>query len=238
MSIIKKSHMTFEELCNKFGWKNYSEWRYNGCRLLLYFPEEKQKVTKNDLIDSFHNLFDFVSNNLLMLPGIGSIGYDDENVFKKNSIHSWKYYCDDDCAVDAETRVPLPTSAETLVYWEMLKKDRMYNYKGLGYCMDWDKFLSITLECMLQYKTWSNCSFLFYDPTNQFEFYFHHTKCIGIIYNQFNDSIMHILKQSKAINLDVWNWKGDPKTLEKIKGDINYKGERRAVYEKIEDDYL
>ena len=49
---------------------------------------------------------------------------------------------------------------------------------------------------------------------------------------------MHIFKQSKAINLDVWNWKGDPKTLEKIKGDINYKGERRAVYEKIEDDHL
>ena len=57
-------------------------------------------------------------------------------------------------------------------------------------------------------------------------------------YNQFNDAIMHIFKQSKAINLDVWNWKGDPKTLEKIKGDINYKGERRAVYEKIEDDHL
>jgi hypothetical protein len=243
MSIIKKSHMTFEELCNKFGWKKYSDYRKRSYRFLLYFLEdlEDKEVTKHDLITAFHHLFDPVRNNLLLLPMVaysGNIWEDDENVFKRDSIPRWKYYCDDVGTYDAETRLPLPTSKETLLYWEMLKKDRMYNYRGLGYCMDWDKFLSITLECMLKYRTWTNCSFLFYDPINQFEFYFHHTNSIGIIYNQFNDAIMHILKQSKAINLDVWNWEGDPKTLEKIKGDINYKGERRAVYEKIEDDHL
>src|SRR6185369_8123850 len=88
-------------------------------------------------------------------------------------------------------------SPETARYLEMLQASSIEpSFDGLGYSQDWDSFLSIILDCIMTHKTLY--SFDFYDLSNQFMFYFHHTGSLGIYYKQFNDAIMHILQQAKA----------------------------------------
>ncbi len=214
MSIVSKANLSLNEFYCQFGWLNFDNFRQGkGYGFQLYFPESKN-ITNQDLIAVFHALFEPFLNNLtiaLLEPGTSEEG-------------GWGDFCLETWNIQQDTYdySPEGKSPETARYLEMLQASHIEpSYDGLGYCQYWDQFLSITLDCVMTHK--ALYSFDFYELTNQFLFYFHHTRSLGIYYKQFNDAIMHILQQAKAAQLELWNW-NDEESLARLRGDFNYKG--------------
>lgn len=87
-------------------------------------------------------------------------------------------------------------SVETKRYLIMLKESSIeLGYSGICKCNDWDKFLSITLTCIVTYI--APYSPIFYDEENDFFFYFHHSGSIGFYYKERNEIVEKILSISQ-----------------------------------------
>lgn len=83
-------------------------------------------------------------------------------------------------------------SLETKDYLMMLKESKIENeYSGICICNDWDKFLKITLACIVTHV--APYSPVFYEKENSFFFYFHHTGSIGFYYKEQNVVVEKIL---------------------------------------------
>lgn len=88
-------------------------------------------------------------------------------------------------------------SAETKDYLIMLRESSIeIGYSGICKCNDWDKFLSITLTCIVNHI--APYSPIFYDEENDFFFYFHHSGSIGFYYKVRNEIVEKILSISKG----------------------------------------
>jgi hypothetical protein len=216
MRIIQKADLSLTEFYHRFGWINFDKFRdSDGYGFLLYFSEEKS-VTSQDLIAVFHTLFDpFLKDIIFSLLEPST---DEEG--------GWGDFCLETWSIQQDTYnySPQGKSPETARYLEMLQASHIEpSFNGLGYCQDWDQFLSVILDCIMAHKTFY--SFDFYNLANQFMFYFHHTGSLGIFYHKFNDAIMHILQQAKAAQLELWNW-DDEETLARLRGDVKYRGKR------------
>jgi|SRR5690554_1773952 len=87
-------------------------------------------------------------------------------------------------------------SVETKCYLRMLIQSSIeLGYSGICKCNDWDKFLSITLTCIVTHI--APYSHVFYDQENDFFFYFHHTGSMGFYYKTRNEVVEKILSTSK-----------------------------------------
>ncbi len=87
-------------------------------------------------------------------------------------------------------------SVETKRYLIMLKESSIeLGYSGICKCNDWDRFLSITLTCIVTHI--APYSPIFYDEENDFFFYFHHSGSIGFYYKERNEIVEKILSISQ-----------------------------------------
>lgn len=111
---------------------------------------------------------------------------------------SWWDYCLDtwDARNDRYDYELEGKSIETKDYLIMLKESSIeLGYSGICSCNDWDRFLSITLACIITYK--APYSPVFFDEENDFFFYFHHSGSIGFYYKLRNEAVEKILNVSK-----------------------------------------
>lgn len=112
--------------------------------------------------------------------------------------HSWWDYCLDtwNAKEDMYDYELEGKSFETKCYLMMLKESSIeIGYSGVCRCNDWDKFLSITLTCILTHI--APYSPIFYDEQNNFFFYFHHSGSIGFYYKEKNEIVEKVLTISK-----------------------------------------
>ena len=76
---------------------------------------------------------------------------------------------------------------ETKDYLKILYESHIeYGYSGSCNCFNWDRFLHVTLRCIITHK--APYSPIFYEDRNDFFFYFHHSGSIGIYYKNNNET--------------------------------------------------
>lgn len=87
-------------------------------------------------------------------------------------------------------------SDETKKYLIMLKESSIeLGYSGICRCNNWDKFLRVSLNCIVTHR--APYSHIFYHVEKDFFFYFHHTGSIGFYYKERNEAVEKILSFSK-----------------------------------------
>ncbi|MBX3254200.1 MAG: hypothetical protein KF862_08685 [Chitinophagaceae bacterium] len=91
----------------------------------------------------------------------------------------------------------LNKSDETKEYLLLLKGSSIgVGYSGSCRCLNWDRFLNVSLKCLLSHI--APYSHLFYDEKDNFFFYFHHTGSIGFYYEEKNKIVKDILQIAKS----------------------------------------
>lgn len=87
---------------------------------------------------------------------------------------------------------PEEKSTETGAYLQMLKDaDLPADYSGSCTCLDWERFLLITLRCIVSHQ--APYSPVFYSQKDNFFFYFHHSGSIGFYYEHNNAVVTKII---------------------------------------------
>jgi hypothetical protein len=116
---------------------------------------------------------------------------------------SWWDYCLDtwDHNKDEYDYSAFNKSEETIRYLGLLEESSIdIGYSGSCRCLNWDRFLSVSLRCLLNHI--APFSPLFYSEDNNFFFYFHHTGSIGFYYkNQYN--IVQDILQKANLEYDI-----------------------------------
>lgn len=152
-----------------FHWLNEEDLSDNQClKYEIYIPEPKD--IQQELIDLFYTLFDIDKDQLV----IGNRG-------------KWGDFCLDTWNQETgEYDYSLSNkSFETIRYLSMLSDSNVEaEYSGYSICQNWDSFLSLTLSCVLSHI--APYSHLFYNPSKEYVFYFHHTGSIGIFFPNNN----------------------------------------------------
>lgn len=94
-------------------------------------------------------------------------------------------------------------SLETMRYLKMLDDSAVeVNYSGCCICNDWDLFLDITLNCVVNHI--APFGHLIFHKTGELFFYFHHSYSIGIYYKEENEVVLKLLKEINSNeNLNV-----------------------------------
>ncbi len=150
----------------------------DGYKIEIYLIENDNLV--KGLITMFHTLFKTVKNRVKI--------YD----------LSWWDFCLDtwNPNLDKYDYELEGKSDETKSYLRMLKESSIeLAYSGICRCNDWDKFLKIVLNCIVNHT--APYSPIFYDDENNFFFYFHHTGSIGFYYEKQNEVVGKILNIAK-----------------------------------------
>lgn len=170
---------TLDEIKNQkfpLPWVNldsYSESK--GSKVEVYLVTNENLI--EGLILMFHTLFQARKNNI--------------KVFNP----SWWDFCLDTWNVN-EDKYDYELNGKSLEsrdYLIMLKDSKIeIDYSGICKCNDWDKFLSITLSCIITNQ--APYSPVFYDEESNFFFYFHHTGSIGFYYKTKNEVVERILR--------------------------------------------
>lgn len=145
-----------------------------GEKLEIYVSKEKPLL--QELIMMFYTLFDNTKYNI----EIYAISWWDF------CLDTWNHLKDEyDYGLEHK-------SEESRRYLMMLKEsDIEIGYSGTCDCNNWDKFLSIILECIMTYQ--APFSPIFFDKKNDFFFYFHSSGSIGFYYNSENEIVQKIL---------------------------------------------
>ena len=87
-------------------------------------------------------------------------------------------------------------SDETKQYLTMLRESSIeLGFSGSCKCLNWDKFLSIVLTCLLSHK--APYSPIFYNKIHNFFFYFHHSQSIGFYFKDDSNTIVSILNRAR-----------------------------------------
>ncbi len=77
----------------------------------------------------------------------------------------------------------------------MLAKNEIKpEYSGFCICLDWDKFLPIILDCIIDHS--APYSLIFYVPNAEFMFYFHYSGSFGLYYKDLSDEIKSIMERA------------------------------------------
>lgn len=158
-----------------FDWANLNSYRQSsGYRKEVYL---KDQINLNKgLMSLFDSLFGHTKNKLV--------------IYNK----SWWDFCLDtwDFNVEEYNYDLEGKSIETQEYLKILKESKIEaDYSGCCTCINWDRFLSVVLDCIISHK--APYSPLFCNIENEYFFYFHHTGSIGIYYKKENDAIKKIL---------------------------------------------
>ncbi len=86
-------------------------------------------------------------------------------------------------------------STETKSYINMLNNSNIgQGFSGVCSCDDWDSFLSIILNCLISHQ--APYSPLFFNKSEEYFFYFHHTGSIGFYYKNETAIVKNILEKA------------------------------------------
>lgn len=157
----------------------------SGKKVEIYLSQKDH--LSQELILMFYLLFNYVKDNIeIYNPSWWDFCMD-----------TWNYAEDKyDYSLDSKTE-------ESRKYLIMLREsDIEIGYSGICNCNDWDKFLSIILDCIMTHQ--APYSPIFYDEKNDFFFYFHHSGSMGFYYYSENEIISKILNTIEEG--DVSNW--------------------------------
>lgn len=174
MSTLKATTIKFP-----FEWANIESYREsNSHRKEIYLKEKKCIV--EDLVFLFYTLFGQYKNSIVI--------YD----------KSWWDFCLDtwDFEKDEYNYDLTGKSIETKRYLSMLKESEIpIDFSGLCKCLNWDKFLPIVLDCIV--NNIAPYSPLFCDEKNDYFFYFHSAGSIGIYYKNENKAVIELLSKAE-----------------------------------------
>ena len=178
MKIIEPIH----ESRLPFKWLNLDYLPNSNCIRKEIYLNEDINVSEN-LAILFYSLFGNLKDKLIVSNGFwGDFCLDSWNPNTNGSNYSLKN-----------------KSTETLSYLKALKDSEIeYNYDGNCKCLNWDKFLSIILPCIINHK--APFSPLIYCVEEEFVFYFHHTGSIGFLYKHNNNVVNEVLAMAKENN--------------------------------------
>lgn len=84
-------------------------------------------------------------------------------------------------------------------YSMLLESDIKIGYSGNCVCTNWEKYLQLTLKCIIEHD--APYGHLICDTVNQYFFYFHHSASIGLYFKNENAVI------SKLLNVAVENFR-------------------------------
>ena len=177
---------------NGFDWLNFESLsKSDGFKFEVYFPESDDRVSQS--IVNFYRLFKNFLSDIVV------------NTFKSEG--KWGNFCLDTWDIEHDTYdySPLNKQEPTASYLAMLNDSEIEpEYSGFCKCLDWDKFLYITLHCVMQHT--APYSLMFYVPNQNFVFYFHHSGSLGIYYKELNADIVSIVQKTKEENLAIENF--------------------------------
>ncbi len=175
---------------NSFGWLDFENLPNSQSYRLELYPETDSSIA--DLSILFHSLFRRFNDELI----VGQFGREAE----------WGDFCIDtwDVKNDRYDYSPKGKSKSTSTYLNMLyENDIEPDYNGFCKSSNWDKFLPIILDCILNHT--ATYSVMIYAPNHEFVFYFHHTGSIGLYYKEMNDAITYVLEKAKSEDLEIKN---------------------------------
>lgn len=188
MRIIEKSS---DEDFKGFDWLNFDYLpESDGFKLEIYFKELEDSVAQSILY--FDLLFRDCLPDILIHP------------FKPDG--EWGNFCLDiwDIENDKYDYSPENKQEPTASYLLMLRDSKIESdYSGFCKCLNWDKFLYVTLHCVMQHV--APYSMMFYIPNKEIVFYFHHTGSIGVYYKELNEEIRSIIQKAQKENLEIKN---------------------------------
>ncbi len=177
-----------------FSWLNFDSLpNSDGYRFELY---SKHGLGIDELALMFYSLFhDFKDEIRIGQFGINS---------------NWGDYCIDtwDIVNEKYDYTIDNKSLSTSDYLNMLSQNKIEpEYTGFCKCLNWDKFLPITLRCILDHT--APYGLLFYIPRCNLVFYFHHTGSFGVYYKELNDEVRRIVEKAKLEKLEIANSSDD-----------------------------
>lgn len=185
MLIIRKTSF------QAFNWLDFDDLpKSKGYKFELYNDCE---IAIDEFILQFYSLFKKFTTEIQ----IGQFGVDSK----------WGDFCIDtwDFENDKYDYTPENKTQSTSNYLKMLIENEIEpEYKGFCECMNWDEFLPIILDCILKHT--APYSLMFYIPSYNIVFYFHHTGSFGVYYKQLNEGVKHIIERSKKGELEIKNW--------------------------------
>ncbi|GAA4234266.1 hypothetical protein GCM10022291_13310 [Postechiella marina] len=184
MKLLKKTQF------KAYNWLNFESLpESDGYKFELY---SKLDIDVTEITILFYSLFKKFIDDLQ----VGQFGINSE----------WGDFCIDtwDLHNDRYNYSPEGKSNSTAAYLTMLIENEIGpDYNGFCRSLNWDKFLPIVLDCILNHM--ASYSIMIYAPKHDFVFYFHHTGSIGIFYKELNDGVKHIIERAKIEDLDIRN---------------------------------
>ena len=161
-----------------------------GFKFEIYFKDSKNLVTQSI---SFFYVFFYVFLNDILVRTFNPAG-------------KWGNFCLGTWDIHNDRYDYFPDNKDefTASYLAMLLDNEIEpNYSGFCKCFDWDKFLYVILNCIMEHK--APYSLMFYVPNHEFVFYFHHSGSLGIYYKQLNDAVKSIIQKVKKEGLEIKN---------------------------------
>ncbi len=186
MKIIEKIDTGKFEI---FNWLNFDYLPdSDGAKFEIYFDDSKGLASKFILL--FYSLFKPFLDEILI------------QTFKPEG--RWGNFCMDvwDVENDKYDYSFQNKSEPTSNYLKMLFENEIESeYIGFCRCLDWDKFLPVILDCIINHK--APYSLMFYIPSQKVVFYFHHAASFGVYYKELNEGIKYIVERIEIEDLDV-----------------------------------
>lgn len=187
MKVLKKCNNSF----SGFTWLNFDNLpKSEGYKFEVYIPEPDDIVS--DLILNFYILYRPYLDEILI------------SEYRPDG--KWGDFCIDTWDIENEANDYSPDNKHepTASYLAMLRDNNIEpEYTGFCKCLNWDKFLYVTLHCIIKHA--ALYSMMFYVPNQQFVFYFHHTGSFGIYYKELNEEVKNILYKIREENLEIKN---------------------------------
>jgi len=174
-----------------FEWLNFEYLPDSrGFKFEIDFEESYDLVSKS--IDYFHFLFKKYFNEIIVSPPTPNF--------------EWGSFClevwngtDDTYDYSNKNK-----HAITINYLNMLKNNNIeVDYIGCCRCLNWNEFLVITLNCIINYM--ALYSMMFYIPSENIVFYFHYSGSIGVYYQELNAEVINILEKIKISKAELKN---------------------------------
>lgn len=181
---IMRTLQKIESSLDKFAWVDYDYYPDSkGSKFEVY--SNSTGSSRESLIGLFYYMFrDCLPEIVIGPPAVGI---------------EWGQFCIDtwDFKSDEPNYDLASKSFETLNYLDLLLESNIeFVYQGLCKCNNWDEFLSVVLDCIITHK--APYSFLFYNLTNDYFFYFHHTDSLGVFYKEKNVAISNIFSKIES----------------------------------------
>lgn len=155
-----------------------------GFKFELYLKEDQNQSL--DMISTFHNLFGLYLDEIIIAP------LPENDIWGSFSEDVWGWSYEDDSYYAETDNISLITKE----YLSILAKSNIEpTYSGCCKCKDWDAFLKVFIQCILEGYAWY--SHLFFIPSINLFFYFDISFSLGIYFKEFNPKVLELLNLIK-----------------------------------------